>query len=89
MNDLHASHEHWRGLEIQELVWADENFGINPSIEYDNTLKITPYSEPGQLAPTIWFEIICQKMNTGGIYYRRINGLYIKEVIFHEVGDAS
>jgi hypothetical protein len=80
---LHLAHNHWRHRVVTELVFAPPEYGVL-SIEQDLIEVILPYSEPGEMGPTIWFEVI----RSDGSFSRH-NGTFIDTVNFVEVPPAE
>lgn len=79
MTDLANAQDHWNGLGVTALEWGDGEF---LGISQPHILAIKPYSEPGEMSPTIWFEVTCKAPQSGAVYYGRINGAHIREVYF-------
>ncbi|KKK70754.1 hypothetical protein LCGC14_2920830 [marine sediment metagenome] len=84
MNDLVESHAHWRGMKIKYMSWDSEGEQYSTDIKYESVLSIKAYSEPGAMAPTIWFEITNSSISDGSISYIRVNGIYVHDVAFVE-----
>ena len=79
MRGLANAHSHWTEREIHELILDPEgNSWI--STDSDKVDRIIPYSEPGEMGYTIWFEV---RYVNGGIV--RHNGSYIASVGFREI----
>lgn len=79
---LSNAHRHWRNREIHELVFADADQSFI-STKNDNVDQIIAYSEPGEMSPTVWFEV---HYSNGGI--GRFNGSHIASVGFREIENA-
>lgn len=77
---LANAHRHWRGRTISLLQFPDDGFIETKSPLID---EIIAYSEPGQMAPVIWFEV---RYVDGSVV--RHNGTYVASVVFEEIKDA-
>ncbi len=76
---LANAHKHWRHRIVTELVFAPPEYGVI-SIESEIIEAIVPFSEPGEMGPTIWFEVV---RSTGS--HSRHNGSFIDTVNFTEM----
>ena len=79
----------WNGIAIQKLTWDSEGDEQSANTKYDSTLSIKQYSETGEMAPVLWFEIKYQNIADGKIHYKRVNGSCVHEVSFVKDSDAS
>ena len=70
---LANAHRHWKDREIYSITLSN---GIELSTQYYENKSITAYSEPGEVAHIIWFEVDHQS------YISRYNGIYVTEVQF-------
>ena len=74
---LASAHRHWEHRIVIELVWPDDAM---ISIGQEAIDAIIPYSEPGEMGPTIWFEVV---RHIGDFF--RVNGSFLTTVSFAEV----
>jgi len=81
MVGLANAHRHWENREIHELVFPDDGY---VSTKSDGVDQIIPYSEPGEMASTIWFEVIYENKSRV-----RFNGSYVSSVGFIEIDHDS
>ena len=81
MSGLVNAHRHWQSRRINTLVLPD---GKYISAKWEHVNSIIPYSEPGEMAHTIWFEVHYENGNRV-----RHNGSYIAQVEFVEIENAS
>jgi len=65
-------------------VFAPPEYGVI-SIDQEFVDAIIPYSEPGEMGPTIWFEVIY----SSGKHTHRHNGSFIGTVNFVEVPEEE
>ena len=73
---LANAHRHWRNRIVTALIWPDDS-AITTN---DNgVLDILPYSEPGEMGSSIWFEIIREDGDN-----TRVNGSFLALVRFDE-----
>ncbi len=80
---LANAHNHWRHRIVTELVFAPPEYGVI-SIEQELIDAILPYSEPGEMGPTLWFEVVKDDGK-----HSRINGSFLSSVMFSEVPVAE
>ncbi len=66
---------------MTELVWPDDAMISTTQEAID---VIIPYSEPGEMGPTIWFEVV-----RGDSENFRVNGSFLATVNFVEVPQAE
>lgn len=77
------AHNHWRHRIVTELVWPNDEF-LSLSTSEGAIEAIIPYSEPGQMGPTIWFEVIRPESENF-----RVNGSFLATVNFSEIPPAE
>ncbi len=80
---LANAHNHWRHRIVTELVFPPPEYGVI-TIESEIIEAIIPFSEPGEMGPTIWFEVI---RSTGE--HSRHNGSFVDTVNFSEIPPAE
>lgn len=78
---LANAHRHWKDRIIIGLLFPNDHY---VDIRNENITEIIPYSEPGEMGYTIWFEV--RYVNGNQI---RHNGSYIASVDFTEIRDDS
>ena len=78
---LNIAHNHWKHRQITELIWPAPEYQCI-SIEDSEYDLILPYSESGEMAHVIWFEVHCVNGDTF-----RVNGSSLSRVAFREITD--
>ena len=80
---LSNAHRHWKNRYITALIFLD-----NRSLDLSDPeiWKIEAYSEPGEMSPTIWFEVSFVK---GKHERSRFNGSHLLSVHFREMRNDS
>ncbi len=74
---LSNAHRHWQSRAITRLVFPDDSY---IQIGERGILLISAYSEPGEMAPTIWFEAL----EESGEFVRH-NGSHVASIRFVEL----